>query len=50
MFPELDPNVVPDSNAFIKQINKLGEQINALGEKKLEKLRKELVTTLIENP
>ena len=43
MFPELDPNVVPDSNTF-------REQINALGEKELEKLRKELVQHLLKTP
>jgi hypothetical protein len=43
MFPKLDPNVMPNSKVF-------REQINALGEKELEKLRKELVQHLLETP
>ena len=43
LFPKLDPNVVPDSKVF-------REQINALGEKELEKLRKELVQHLLKTP
>jgi hypothetical protein len=43
MFPQLDPNVVPDSKAF-------REQNNALGQKELEKYRKELVQHLLKTP
>jgi hypothetical protein len=43
MFPKLGPNDVPDSKAFREQINKLGP-------KKLEKLRKDLVQHLLKTP
>jgi hypothetical protein len=43
MSPKLDPNDVPDPKAF-------REQINALGEKELEKLRKEFVKHLLNTP